>query len=1102
MKGQIRGTKMKKLTIITTTAVLATSITGCKFNQENNSSHNRTDVSANQSHSTDFTAETTRLTESAVTEKADTSSVKGKTYKNQKEEKDISDEITTPPESNEYVSTETSENTSSEALDQKIVPVITVNVTSELTPYQKELNRLTEEINKAAEKLTAAKAAYKKAQEEYDAAKLTLNSMTSLTFDDKDALEVAKALVGAKKAALEVAASVLEQVEENYADALDRAGNEYTLKEAAARAAMDTAKENAKTVYEGALEESRRVYDEAIATAQSNYNTALKTADEVKKQKDADSEMKYKEAVLQAGIKFNADTAEAKAKQEKANSEAEAVYYATIAEAEKEYLQALTDAKNKQSYIEAANNLTAAINAQKEAMAAKTEAEGNLADAKDELALARQEQEAQDIIVKEKKSEKELAEQALNDARTLLKKYETQLKAAKNNKEDARNKVEEAKAAVVAAETRVANADIALDTANEANALAQTRIEEAQEKVNSAQTALEEANAAINKGMLGFFEYRKEQGDPDAQTAITILSYASSDNRDESVRTEIGAEGDATALENVKAAFDYLEEGNQKLAKDGYETWNINHRLMALAEMNANTASFTIAHPSESGQVPHDIYGTYEAGENLYWKGNKNAAFTLYSPYAGWYDEEKAIFESGTDYSATGHYRNLIDYSNWYPGTQVSGFAINNETAKVWTTFAQEFSSLYRNENAYTVEEYKEMFLEYYNSVMEAANEAQSKLDSYQAALEDLQNRDGLTEEETQAIADAEAEVKAAKAVLRQAGETLTAANLNMDAMAEALISAQNAYDKQTITVEEKAVEYSIAYSEFQTAEALASEKEKAVTVKESDAEAAEQNDAKALAALIEANKKKAIAEDAVAEENQRVEDETADEKQAVEDAKASTIRTDTAAQAQKEFDESTAAASSERETTISDAENRRSAELEANANEYDEVKAGEDQKLAEAETNAETARTAADSEALKEKREDENNAVADYNESVTKAQNEYEFAVDQAETEREAAQSEYTDAEISYNESVDVSNRIEAASEDLEAAKSEVQIAEDELDAAEANKESYETGETDAPTDNAVASTSFEYDNGIRQRVRKYPNIFERIVNWFKKIF
>ncbi len=202
--------------------------------------------------------------------------------------------------------------------------------------------------------------------------------------------------------------------------------------------------------------------------------------------------------------------------------------------------------------------------------------------------------------------------------------------------------------------------------------------------------------------------------------------------------TDLGADGDATSIENLKATIEYLEAFNELRASLGLSELKVASETMAMAQSNVNYSDTKMAH---SKQFTND----YSVGENLAWNGGSD-------PYTQWYTSEKAYFDAAvtsgsfndtefdetakailasvaagkgisnsdlnylssnysTFYSAVGHYLNIIgtDYV-------VTGFAISNNCNYYKYAYSQVFGLKTFSWPTYTVSEYAALIEEYCDS--------------------------------------------------------------------------------------------------------------------------------------------------------------------------------------------------------------------------------------------------------------------------------------------------------------------------------------------------------------------------------------------------
>lgn len=182
-------------------------------------------------------------------------------------------------------------------------------------------------------------------------------------------------------------------------------------------------------------------------------------------------------------------------------------------------------------------------------------------------------------------------------------------------------------------------------------------LDSALSRLEAVRPAYEEAQAKRALGSKGFFQ---EHEAPGAAEALETATYASA--------TNLGAEGDATSLENMRRSFQFMKECNAIRESEGLPPLKVTHSMMAYAQSNVNWSVNSCNHAHQ-----------FNVGENLalgydakpYELGRAgNADEDCYdNPFCGWYDKEKAYLETGE--GVVGHYRNIV--SKLYT---VTGFAV------------------------------------------------------------------------------------------------------------------------------------------------------------------------------------------------------------------------------------------------------------------------------------------------------------------------------------------------------------------------------------------------------------------------------------------
>lgn len=295
---------------------------------------------------------------------------------------------------------------------------------------------------------------------------------------------------------------------------------------------------------------------------------------------------------------------------------------------------------------------------------------------------------------------------------------------------------------------------------------------------------------------MGFFESLDPTDKSGAQAVLNGYILESDGKLDSELikYTKLGDENDATSLENMKAAIEYLKECNAIREKDGVAPLKVDYYTMALTQLKANWSAKT-----DEGHYSK----LYCNGENI---ANGYGGF-MGSPFKGWYTEEKVVYDyicqkygtglseydtnkyakqiqndptllkeaidaCGFHYYTTsegltekqvlmlnqnhiqvGHYFNVIE--NRFVST---GFAINQHgTMGTGNFFAQDFmcdtNTSYHNHTHIirTVEEFEKEFNAYYDSLMNAqANYNRAKAELSEIASEKVAEETKLSGLNTQ----------------------------------------------------------------------------------------------------------------------------------------------------------------------------------------------------------------------------------------------------------------------------------------------------------------------------------------------------------------
>ena len=675
---------------------------------------------------------------------------------------------------------------------------------SKIEKTEKEL--LQEKINEAQKKADEAKEAEEKAQKVYDTYNEGTYVPTKANVDalksgyDAVSLETQKAIVSELEkqvTALEENQKKLGQANEQK-KALQAQLDETTKNLADANSKLQEAQKKYDALLNGTSEEeiSKDVEEKekALAEAQKALEDAQNTVSTLTQQK-AETEAKVTEATqnvenaqkayAEAQTSVNEaqkalDTAVANYNEKKAiydgasNPTIKAQYEADIKNAENELVTAQT---NLQVALE---NQTAKANA-------VTSAEKSLSDVNQEILNL-------DAQIAEKQKALDMLNQTINDAETALNEAKAQLETAKANQASKEKELETAEANLEKAKQDVTAQQSKVNEAQDAVT--------AQEKVvTQLRTDKEQTQAKIEQGSKGFFE---AYGYTDA---LKILEEQSTANGGS---TNIGAENDATSLENFKRALSMVRYGNALRTSDtnfkNLEALKVNPTLFAISQVQINATA--------NGKK-FDHSDLYDVGENITaspWADNDKEL------YKGWYNSEKQVYDYITAKGWTiaevkkdenkfnevmeavghgniqiGHYRNLTGSGSNATGTAYiyskapspDGWRCN--AGQVFDDVAH--SNYITEVNTMTIDEFEAQFNEYYNKLMNAdgiLKDGESKLEALKAELE---NQRRVLGTKTAAQTNAQTNVATVQTQVTQA--------VNATARAEATVATkQAAFDK------------------------------------------------------------------------------------------------------------------------------------------------------------------------------------------------------------------------------------------------------------------------------------------------------------------
>lgn len=278
-------------------------------------------------------------------------------------------------------------------------------------------------------------------------------------------------------------------------------------------------------------------------------------------------------------------------------------------------------------------------------------------------------------------------------------------------------------------------AQIALDKAKKEVEAQQMNVDKAQSDVDAQQKIVnqlrvdkEQVSQKISLGSKGFFE---------AYGYTNALKVLEENSVEIGKYTEVGAENDATSLENFKKAIAMVKTGNTLRTTDdnfkGLNPLKVSAEMFAISQVQVNQMAKT------------------EYGHTRLYNVSENIAVGYDDPYVGWYTEEKAVYDylqkKGWDINdirdsqgnyidvdkaneivkacnlpdipwvQTGHYTNIL--KSRYVGTGaawIEGYTSNGHHKHA----GQVFSSQCSLDSLLTIDEFESQFNTYYDSLMNA----------------------------------------------------------------------------------------------------------------------------------------------------------------------------------------------------------------------------------------------------------------------------------------------------------------------------------------------------------------------------------------------
>lgn len=532
----------------------------------------------------------------------------------------------------------------------------------------------------------------------------------------------------------------------------------------------------------------------ALEKAQKDLADAKKTVDDLSAQKASveasivDATKSYENAKA-AYEKAQSVTLQAQKDLDSATSnynEKKAIYDSASDPAIKAQYEA--DIKNAENeLVTAQTNLQVALENQTAKANAVTSAEKSLSDVNQEILNL-------DAQIAEKQKALDELNQTINDAETALNEAKAQLEAAKANQASKEKELETAKANLEKAKQDVTTQQSKVNEAQEA-VIAQEKV------VTQLRTDKEQAQAKIEQGSKGFFE---AYGYTDALKILEAQSIANGGS------TNIGAENDATSLENFKRALSMVRYGNNLRTTDT--------NFKNLAALKVNPTLFAISQVQINATANSNKFGhskLYNVGENISAGSRPQTDETL---YRGWYDSEKQVYDYITakgwtivdvnnDENKYNEVMNAVGHSNIQVGHYLSlvnpdytvsgaGYIYSKTPAPDgWRCNAGQvfdnpkYSSNITDANTMTIDEFEAQFNAYYNKLMNADSilkDGELKLEALKAELE---NQRQVLGTKTAAQTNAQTNVATVQTQVTQATNATARAKANV-------ATKQAAFDK------------------------------------------------------------------------------------------------------------------------------------------------------------------------------------------------------------------------------------------------------------------------------------------------------------------
>lgn len=672
-------------------------------------------------------------------------------------------------------------------------------VKEEVSKNKTEKEKLEDSVKDAKSNLDEKKAEVEAKKEAVDASKEIVDDLTEQKAN--------------QQAALDSKLNYEEELYNNLAQKINDLNKEIANKQAelkeqeakheAAKKTLDNAKHD--------LEDKEQTRDELKAeldkydekTLKDNLDKASQAVDQANKDYEATEQLKNDTLSKLEAVNKNVEAKKTELENSKVAYQ-NAINDVAAKQAAVDKAQADVDSFNQSDALDTAKSDLAKAQTDLETAKANAKTAGDaLTNAESDYNNALKEQTSKQEAYDASVTELDNAKIALENANETKASAQQAYDNAKNLVDEKANLIKDYENAYTIAQQQVASAEKRVEQAQKDYDSGKTEKEIAQEKLDEFEKTNKELIDLFRnrEGTKTFFQYLK------ADSAVELLSNPGSVLKD---YTTLGDASDATNTNYLNYVFDYIDECN-KIRKDlGLNELKVSAYLMADAELNANYASKIHGHSGAN----------VSSGENHAW--GYGAANGENSPFRGWYDEEKKIYD-GLDekykklsafelletypnvYMKVGHYLNIVNPNSTLTGFAFKGDYIAGSSGLQFTglsTFTQEFDYFHRpsKDVILTTKEFKEKYTLYWSLMNRiptehhflqenVKNASDSKSDQeLQQAKADLLNVQQLLANQKKTLDNAKAE----KAEL---DAQLAASNTRLSNAATAVQNAQNAVD-------------------------------------------------------------------------------------------------------------------------------------------------------------------------------------------------------------------------------------------------------------------------------------------------------------------